>query len=156
MKVVMTTLKFIKIINRLFVFLFVFSLLFSVATSSVFAEEADSASVFGSIEEPVGVAALNSQSESGIGLLLFISNMLKLATAVAGIWVMFNFITAGFTYVTASGDKGAYEKIGTKLSLSVTGLVLIVGTYTIAGIIGLLIFGDATYIINPQIPTAIQ
>ena len=114
-------------------------------------------SVFGAIEAPPGVAELNAQDESGnnIGLLIFISNMIKVVSIVAGVWVMFNFIIAGFTYITANGDSSAYSKIGEKLSLSVSGLVLIVAAYTIAGILGLIIFGDATYIINPQIPTAI-
>ena len=112
--------------------------------------------VFGKIDAPAGVAELNAQAGeegSNIGLLIFISNMIKFASIVAGIWVMFNFIFAGFTYVSSNGDSGAYAKIGEKLSLSVTGLLLIVAAYTIAGIISLLIFGDATYIINPQIPT---
>lgn len=116
-------------------------------------------SVFGEIEAPAGVAELNDQAGTAgnnIGLLIFISNMIKFATIIAGLWVMFNFISAGFTYVTASGDSGAYSKIGEKLSISVSGLVLIVGAYTIIGIISLLIFGDATYIINPDIPTAIS
>lgn len=115
-------------------------------------------SVFGQIEAPAGVAELNADpraGESGIGLLIFISNIIKIVSVVAGVWVLFNFITAGFTYITANGDKGAYSQIGEKLALSVTGLLLIVAAYTIAGIIGLLVFGDATYIINPQIPTAI-
>ncbi len=115
-------------------------------------------SVFGQIEAPAGVAELNTQAgaaSSNIGLLIFVSNVIKLASIVAGIWVLFNFIMAGFTYITANGDSGAYAKIGEKLALSATGLLLIVASYTIAGILGLLIFGDATYIINPQIPTAI-
>ena len=114
--------------------------------------------VFGQIEAPAGVAELNKQAgkaNSNIGLLIFVSNVIKVASVVAGVWVLFNFITAGFTYITATGDSGAYAKVGEKLALSVTGLLLIVAAYTIAGIIGLLIFGDATYIINPQIPTAI-
>lgn len=115
-------------------------------------------SVFGPIDAPAGVAELNADEragESGIGLLIFISNMIKLASIVAGVWVMFNFITAGFTYITAGDDSGAISKIGAKLSLSVSGLLLIVAAYTIAGIIGLIVFGDPTYIINPDIPTAI-
>ena len=139
----------------------IFSLVFSLAilllhNTPALAAEGDS--VFGNIDAPPGVAELNKDEragESGIGLLIFISNMIKMASVVAGVWVMFNFITAGFTYVTANGDSSAYSKIGEKLSLSVTGLLLIVAAYTIAGIISLLIFGDATYIINPQIPTAI-
>lgn len=115
-------------------------------------------SVFGEIEAPAGVAELNTQAgetSNNIGLLIFVSNMIKVASIVAGIWVLFNFIFAGFTYISASGDSGAYAKIGEKLALSATGLLLIVAAYTIAGILGLLIFGDATYIINPQIPTVI-
>lgn len=113
-------------------------------------------SVFGQIEEPVGVAAYNSQAEGGIGLLLFVSNAIKVISIVAGIWAMFNFIMAGFTYVTAAGDSGAMSKVGEKLSYSVMGLLLIVASYTIAGIVGLLVFGSATYIINPEIPTIIN
>lgn len=133
----------------------ILSLAMLFTSNQVMAEEA---SVFGPIEAPVGVAALNKQAgkaNSNIGLLIFISNMIKVVSIVAGIWVLFNFIMAGFTYITAAGDSGAYAKIGEKLALSATGLLLIVASYTIAGIISLIIFGDATYIINPQIPTVI-
>ncbi len=119
------------------------------ASQSVLAQ-----SVFGPIEAPQGVSQLNDDA-GGIGLLLFISNMIKMLSIVAGIWVMFNFVIAGFTYITSAGDSGAYSKIGEKLSFSVTGLLLIVAAYTITGVISLLIFGDATYILNPDIPTAI-
>jgi hypothetical protein len=116
-------------------------------------------SVFGPIDAPAGVAELNDQAGaagSNIGLLIFISNIIKIASVVAGIWVMFNFITAGFTYVTSGDDSGAVSKIGSKLSLSVMGLLLIVASYTIAGVISLIVFGDATYILNPEIPTVIE
>lgn len=133
----------------------VFSLLLMFSSGQVMAAED---SVFGQIEAPAGVAELNAQAgaaSSNIGLLIFVSNIIKLISVVAGVWVLFNFITAGFTYITGNGDSSAYAKIGEKLALSATGLLLIVASYTIAGIIGLLVFGDATYIINPQIPTAI-
>jgi len=114
-------------------------------------------SVFGPIDAPAGVAELNAEAgEDGIGILIFISNLIKVVSIVAGIWVMFNFVSAGFTYITAAGDSGAYSKIGASLSFSVTGLLLIVASYTIAGIIGLIVFGDASYIISPEIPTAIE
>lgn len=113
-------------------------------------------SVFGTIEAPDGVAKFNAEAgadANNVGLLLFVSNVIRLISIVGGIVVLFNFVFAGFTYITANGDSAAMSKIGEKLSLSVTGLILIVASYTIAGIIGLIVFGDATYIINPQIPT---
>jgi hypothetical protein len=135
--------------------LIVFSLFISFFISNQLVM-AQGESVFGPIEEPVGVAEYNDDAEGGIGLLKFISNMIKIASIVAGVWVMFNFITAGFTYVTAAGDSGAYSKIGEKLSYRVSGLLLIVASYTLAGIVSLIVFGDATYILNPEIPTAIE
>lgn len=144
----------------IFSLFFIFTALFclNLLIENKVAAAQESESVFGSIEAPDGVASLNaSAGEAGnnIGLLIFVSNMIKVASIVAGLWVMFNFISAGFTYITANGDSSAYSKIGEKLSLSVSGLVLIVAAYTIAGILGLIIFGDPTYIINPKIPTAI-
>lgn len=112
--------------------------------------------LFGKIDPPPGVAELNAQAgESGIGIIVFFSNLIKLIAIIAGLWTMLNFILAGFTYVTSSGDSGAIEKIGTKLTLSVVGLGIIVASYTIAAVLGLIIFGDANFIINPQIPSAI-
>lgn len=136
----------------------ILTLIFSLAMLFPVQVMAEGDSVFGPIEAPAGVAELNTQAGeawSNIGLLIFVSNMIKLASVVAGVWVLFNFIIAGFTYITSTGDSSAYAKIGEKLALSVTGLLLIVAAYTIAGILGLIIFDDATYIINPQIPTAL-
>lgn len=112
--------------------------------------------IFGNIQAPPGVAEINAQAgDSGIGIIIFFSNLIKLIAIVAGLWTMLNFILAGFTYVTSSGDSGAIDKIGTKLTLSVVGLGLIVASYTIAAVIGLIFFADASFIINPQIPSPI-
>jgi len=112
--------------------------------------QANPNTIFGTVDAPAGVAAYDAQS-GGIGLLLFMSNLIKVGTIIAGVWVMFNFIMAGYTYVTSSGDAGAHKKVMDQLSMSVIGLVLIVASYTIAAIIGLLVFGDPNYILNPKI-----
>ncbi len=110
------------------------------------------ADVFGEVTAPQGVAQYNDAAgASGIGLILFISNMIKFGAVIAGIWVLFNFITAGYEYITSAGDTGAHKKVQEKLTTSVIGLVLIVTAYTIAGLLGLIIFGDASYILNPKI-----
>jgi hypothetical protein len=111
---------------------------------------------FGIIKAPPGVAEFNAQAEGGVGIIIFFSNLIKLIAVVAGLWTMLNFILAGFTYITSADNPSAVEKIGSKLTLSVVGLGIIVASYTIAAIIGLLLFGDATFIINPQIPTPIN
>lgn len=109
-------------------------------------EETDA---FGTIEAPQGVAAYGSLAEGG--LLLFVSNIIRLSTVVAGIWVMFNFILAGWKYITSAGDSKAPSEAASMMNNSLIGLAIIVGAYTIAAIIGLVFFGDPSYIINPQI-----
>jgi hypothetical protein len=141
----------------------ILGLLFLLIASSIFLNNqtfaqtpsAKPASVFGNIDAPPGVAELNQQSDSGIGLILFFSNLIKLISIVAGLWTMLNFILAGFTYITSADNSGAIEKIGSKLTLSVVGLAIIVASYTIAAVIGLILFGDASFIINPKIPSPI-
>ena len=123
-------------------FMLVFSLFL---TKNAFAQR----NIFGTIEAPAGVAEYNQAAGGDIGVIIFASNILKASTVVAGIWVMINFIMAGWTYITSSGDASAHEKVSKQLTMSVIGLLLIVGSYTIAALIGLIIFGDTGYILNP-------
>jgi hypothetical protein len=121
-------------------------------TSPPLATTAPLNDAIGEIDAPPGVSNYNAQA-GGIGIILFFSNLIKLITVVAGIWTMLNFILAGFTYVTSADNPSAIEKIGSKLSLSVVGLAIIVASYLIAAIIGLILFNDASFIINPEIPS---
>lgn len=107
--------------------------------------------VFGTIDAPVGVAKYNAAAgENGIGLITFISTIIRIATIVAGVWVMFNFILAGWTYITSNGDSKANSDVVNKITYSVIGLVIIVASYTLAALVGLVLFGDAGYILNPS------
>jgi len=109
--------------------------------------------IFGEIKAPVGVEEYNTGSGAvaGFGALVFFSNMIKVATVGAGIFVMVNFIMAGYIYITSAGDTGAHKKVSDKITMSIIGLVLIVSAYTIAGLIGLILFGDASYILSPTV-----
>lgn len=108
--------------------------------------------IFGTINAPKGVAEYNDQAGSQVGgLMIFFSNIIKISAVFAGIWVMINFILAGWIYITSSGDSNAASKVSSKLNMSLIGIMLIVGAYTIAALIGLIIFGDVNYIINPTL-----
>lgn len=120
---------------------------FFVFPSVVSAQGAD---VFGQIQAPQGVQQLNQQA-GGIGALLFISNMIKLATVIAGIIVFFNLIRAGYTYINSQGSSKANEEVKNMVTYSILGLILIVAAYTIIAVISVVLFGDAGYILNPQL-----
>jgi hypothetical protein len=111
--------------------------------------------IFGQVTPPQAVQDYDQMSTSsgagGIGILLLFSNLLRLFTIVAGLYVLYNFISAGYLYITGSGDTGAHAKVKEKLTWSVMGLVVIVLAYTIIGIIGLVFFGNAGFILSPEI-----
>jgi hypothetical protein len=107
-------------------------------------------SIFGSVSAPPGVADYDAQV-GGIGLVLFLSNLIKIVTIVGGLFVMVNLIRAGWTYISSSGDASAHEKVANTITFSVVGLAIIVASYAGAALIGLIFFGDATFILSPTI-----
>jgi hypothetical protein len=111
--------------------------------------------VFGRVSEPKGLAKFNWASETPdrIGIISFASLLLNLAAIIAGIWVMFNFIFAGWLYIISEGDAGTHAKVNEKITFSVIGILVIVAAYTIAGVLSLLFFGDALFILSPTLTT---
>ncbi len=107
------------------------------------------ADIFGTIEPPAGVTAYGAGDT--IGILSFIATLIDVATVVAGIWVFINFILAGYTYITSSGDTGAHGKVRDRITMSIIGLVIIVSAYLIAALIGIIFFNNAEYFLNPTI-----
>ncbi len=117
---------------------------------SMFVTLAQSSSVFGKVNPPPGVSQYNTQA-GGIGIILFASNLIKIATVVAGVWVLFNIITAGYLYITESGNSGTATKVKDQITSSVLGLIIIVLSHTLIALISFFLFKDATFILNPKI-----
>lgn len=114
------------------------------------------ANSIGQIEPPPGVDLHTAQAQAAGGassnaLLYFFSYAIKVATVVAGIWVVFNFLLAAYTYVTGRGEAKAHETVREKVTMSVIGLLLIIAAYTITAVLSLLLFGDASFVLNPDI-----
>lgn len=107
----------------------------------------------GKISPPPGTDVQIQAAGAGtdIAIFFFISNMIKIATAAAGVYVMYNLAIAGYDFLTAQGKADAYQKARDRLVMSVIGLLLIVMAYLITALLSLLIFGDAGFILNPSI-----
>lgn len=110
-------------------------------------------SLFGEIKPPQGVEQYNiaAGGVENIGIIVFASRLIQVITVVGGLFVFFNVIYAGFLYLSAMGDSGAHAKVRDQITYSVVGLLIIVASYALAGIIGLIFFGNATFILNPEI-----
>ncbi|MGI5828109.1 MAG: pilin [Patescibacteria group bacterium] len=105
-------------------------------------------SVIGTVKPPPQL----SNWESGpSAFITFLSNIIKFGILLGGIWAFVNILLAGFTYI-ASGDKpDELTKANQRIYMSLLGLVVLVGSFLIAGVIGYLLYGDATALLSPKI-----
>ena len=85
------------------------------------------------------------------GLGNFLNNILKLITTVAGLFALFNFIMAGFSYMSANGDEKKVQQASTKIWQSLLGLGIVAASFLLAALAGWIFFKDPTFIINPKI-----
>ena len=113
----------------------------------------------GAIEPPYGPGKLNVpgfssySSQPGAPFFMLLGNLFKLAIVIAGIFALWNFLFAGYQFMSAGGDPKNISKAWEKIYQSVIGLFIAAGSITIAGVIGYLIFKDATFLIIPRIVT---
>ena len=108
------------------------------------------ASTFGTVTNPLAKVG-SGYSDVSTGLPNFISNTIKVLFIAGGIYAFFNFIFAGFTYMTANGDKQKLENAISSINMSLLGLVVMVAASIITGIISFLLYGDAGAILKPII-----
>ncbi len=110
--------------------------------------------IFGKVTNPLklvsgGNAAYGDLEENG--LINFISNVLKAVTVVAGLWVFINIIIAGFTYISANQDQNKIQAAWQRIYMSLIGIIIIVGAYTLTAVISILLYGNASTILSPKL-----
>lgn len=103
-------------------------------------------STFGKIDSPI-----KAYGDVNVGLPSFISNVITIIFAAAGLFAFFNLMIAGFSYVTAGGDEKKIAAATSSINMSLMGLVVMVGAAAITGIVSFLLFGSATAILAPEI-----
>jgi hypothetical protein len=109
--------------------------------------------MFGTIRQPDALNKLNPTGTPGLGIANLLDLLINLLIVGAGIYALINFILAGYTFISAGGDPKKIESAWAKIWQSIIGLVVIAASFLIAAIVGLLIFGNASAILNPSIPT---
>lgn len=89
--------------------------------------------------------------ESSMGISAFISNIITIIFAAAGLFAFFNLMIAGFSYISAGGDEKKILAATQSINMSLIGLVVMVAAAAITGIVSYLLFGSATAILSPSI-----
>ena len=106
---------------------------------------------FGNISQP---AALNKfGAEPGVAIGKLIQIAIWILIAGAAIYALFNFVLAGYSFLSAGDDPKKVAGAWAMIWQSALGLAVVAGSFTLAAIFGYLIFGDATFILTPVIPT---
>jgi hypothetical protein len=115
----------------------------------VFKNPALAQNPIGNINKPGALS--NIASTQGEGLFKLLNNIMKVMIVGAGLFAMFNFITAGYEFISAGGDAQKINNAWNKIWQSMLGVLIAAGSFTIAGLLGKLIFGEWTAIIIPEI-----
>lgn len=102
------------------------------------------------------LGSMRSGEARGTGLMIFISSLINLFIIICGIWTLFNFLYAGFIMISSQSDAKAMSTVRESLTMTAIGLAIIAGSYILAGLIGLIFFGDASFILDPKITGALD
>lgn len=106
--------------------------------------------VFGTVSPPDALDRFGTV-DTGIGALLSIlTGVLMMG---AGIYALFNFILAGYGFMSADNDPGKIQTAWAKIYQTIIGLAFTGGAFVLASIVGKLLFNDWNALTSPVIPT---
>ncbi len=91
--------------------------------------------------QPVNKFGQNSNTQDGAltNMESFISQILGLITVIGSVFFVVSFFLAALSCVTAQGDSGKISKSRDQMIQGVVGLVIIIGSYGIIGLISTIV-----------------
>jgi hypothetical protein len=98
------------------------------------------ATIWGTISPPPGVTAYGGNNLGGLGL--FMNVIVKSVIAFAGVYAFINLILAGYSFLSAGGNPEKIAQSWSKIWQTFLGLLIAVGSFVIAGVLGRLLFGQ--------------
>lgn len=116
-----------------------------------FADTAEN--VIGTLNVTTGILKEPAIGDGGklLGVMTLLNSLLKVVFVIGGLWAFFNFVIAGYGFLSAGGDSKNIAKAWDRIWQSFVGLLFIVGSFLLAAIAGLLLFKDATAILQPTL-----
>jgi hypothetical protein len=77
--------------------------------------------------------------------------ILRIGTLAAGIYSLINFVLAGIDFISSGGAPEKVSRAWAKIYNSLIGLVIVVLSFVLAALLGLLLFNDPTALLSPRI-----
>jgi len=104
--------------------------------------------LIGTVKSPYGDTGYAGDAT---GLIVFMSNIVKLITAVGGLLLFLNLVFAGLKYIMSGSDPKSLQEASSSITNSIIGLVIITASFVIISVLSLVFFGKADFILNPTI-----
>lgn len=114
------------------------------ALANIFTKNVYADDVVGNITLPSGIPSEIGKTGD------FVSAIVRFFIIVAGLFTLWQFLSGGFTFITAGGDKSKIQESTNKITMSIVGLLVIAVSFIIIAIISQLLFGDFTAILIPK------
>jgi hypothetical protein len=106
--------------------------------------------IIGTIDNPLTGSYGDFNTADG-GIIGLFTNLMRLVFVGAGVYALLNIIVAGFSYMTAAGDTKKLSSAWARIWQTMVGLIILVGSFAFAVLIGYLFFGDPMFILHPKI-----
>lgn len=110
----------------------------------------DTSNPFGKITAPAALSQYGTSPAQAIGGL--IERIIQILIVGAGIYALFNLVTAGYDFMSAGDDQKKIAGAWGKIWQTLLGLTFAAGAFVLAAIFGQLIFNDPTFILHPRLP----
>lgn len=81
----------------------------------------------------------------------FISGIIRFIIVIAGLFTLWQFLSGGLGMITGGSDKGKISEAQNKITMAITGLIIIAASFLIIGIASKLLFGDYMFILDPKL-----
>ena len=105
--------------------------------------------IFGNVDPPASYGKI--AWSGGPGLVGLVNNLLGILTSFAGIFVIVNFIIAGYLYLSSNGEPQKIIAAGNKILQSAIGIGIVGIAYVIAAIVGKTLFNNPTILLQPKL-----
>jgi hypothetical protein len=106
---------------------------------------------FGTVTLP-GTLSTKYGANPGTAIGTLIQYGIWILIIAAGVYALFNFILAGYAFMSAGDDPKKVAGAWSKIWQTALGLAFAAGAFVLTAIFSELIFGNPTFILNPQIP----
>lgn len=91
----------------------------------------------GEFTPPTGAYSEGSQTEAGAlrNFESLISNIIGVLTVLASLFFVIYFVVGAFEWVSSGGDKGKLEHARNRMTYGILGMVVIVASYSLLGLL---------------------